>query len=54
MTGYADLLTALPPGDHLLEMTLPNFLMIGAQKSGTTAIYAYLSQHPQVFTSERL
>jgi len=33
-------------------MTLPNFLMIGAQKSGTTAIYAYLSQHPQVFTSE--
>ena len=33
-------------------MTLPNFLMIGAQKSGTTAIYAYLAQHPQVFTSE--
>ena len=33
-------------------MTLPNFLMIGAQKSGTSAIYAYLSQHPQVFTSE--
>ncbi|HYC31039.1 MAG TPA: sulfotransferase, partial [Gemmatimonadales bacterium] len=33
-------------------MTLPNFLMIGAQKSGTTAIYAYIAQHPQVFTSE--
>jgi hypothetical protein len=33
-------------------MTLPDFLMIGAQKSGTSAIYAYLSQHPQVFTSE--
>lgn len=33
-------------------MTLPNFLMIGAQKSGTTAIFAYLGQHPQVFTSE--
>jgi Sulfotransferase family len=33
-------------------MTLPNFLMIGAQKSGTTAIYDYLAQHPQVFTSE--
>lgn len=33
-------------------MTLPNFLMIGAQKSGTTAIYAYLAQHPQVFMSE--
>jgi Sulfotransferase family len=33
-------------------MPLPNFLIIGAQKSGTSAIYAYLSQHPQVFTSE--
>ena len=33
-------------------MTLPNFLIIGAQKAGTTAIYDYLSQHPQVFTSE--
>ncbi len=33
-------------------MTLPNFLMIGAQKSGTTAIYAYLAQHPQIFMSE--
>jgi sulfotransferase family protein len=52
MTGYADRLTALPPCDHLLEMTLPNFLIIGAQKSGTSAIYAYLSQHPQVFASE--
>lgn len=33
-------------------MTMPNFLMIGAQKSGTTALYAYIEQHPQVFTSE--
>jgi hypothetical protein len=33
-------------------MTLPNFLIIGAQKAGTSAIYAYLSQHPQVFASE--
>ncbi|MBA2671856.1 MAG: sulfotransferase [Gemmatimonadetes bacterium] len=33
-------------------MTLPNFLMIGAQKSGTTAIYAYLDQHPEIFMSE--
>jgi hypothetical protein len=35
-----------------VAMTLPNFLMIGAQKAGTTAIYTYLAQHPQVFTSE--
>jgi hypothetical protein len=32
--------------------TLPNFLMIGAAKSGTSSLYAYLRQHPQVFLSE--
>jgi hypothetical protein len=35
-----------------MAMTLPNFLIIGAPKAGTTAIYDCLSQHPQVFTSE--
>ena len=30
-------------------MTLPNFLIIGAAKSGTTALYTYIKQHPQVF-----
>lgn len=30
---------------------LPNFLIIGAQKSGTTAIAHYLSQHPQIYMS---
>lgn len=28
---------------------LPNFLIIGAAKSGTTSLAAYLAQHPQVF-----
>jgi hypothetical protein len=28
---------------------LPNFLIIGAAKSGTTALYHYLGQHPDVF-----
>jgi hypothetical protein len=32
---------------------MPNFLVIGAAKSGTSATYAYLRQHPQVFASER-
>lgn len=32
-------------------MTLPNFLIIGAQKAGTTALYHYLSQHPQIYMS---
>ena len=27
---------------------LPDFLVIGAQKSGTTSLYEYLSRHPQV------
>lgn len=34
-------------------MTLPNFLIIGAAKSGTTAIYTYIKQHPQIFMSPR-
>ena len=28
---------------------LPNFFVIGAYKSGTTSLYEYLAQHPQVF-----
>jgi len=27
---------------------LPNFIIIGAQKSGTTSLFAYLCQHPQL------
>ena len=30
---------------------LPNFLVIGAAKAGTTALYRYLSEHPQVSMS---
>ncbi|MDY6785776.1 MAG: sulfotransferase [Cyanobacteriota bacterium] len=32
-------------------MKLPNFLIIGVQKAGTTSIYNYLKQHPQVYMS---
>ena len=32
-------------------MTMPNFLVIGAAKSGTTSLYHYLGQHPQVYVS---
>lgn len=31
---------------------LPNFIIIGAPKAGTTSLYHYLSEHPQVFMSE--
>ena len=32
-------------------MTLPNFLIIGSPKSGTTSLYHYLNQHPQIYMS---
>jgi Sulfotransferase domain len=32
-------------------MTMPNFLVIGAMKSGTTALYYYLEQHPEIYMS---
>lgn len=31
--------------------TLPNFLVIGAAKSGTSALYRYLQQHPDIYMS---
>jgi hypothetical protein len=30
---------------------MPNFFIIGAQKAGTTSLYHYLRQHPQVYMS---
>lgn len=35
----------------LLAMKLPNFIIFGVQKAGTTSIYNYLNQHPQVYMS---
>jgi len=32
-------------------MTLPNFIIIGAAKSGTTSLYKYLQEHPDVYVS---
>ena len=32
-------------------MVLPNFLIIGAAKAGTTSLYSYLKQHPQIYMS---
>jgi hypothetical protein len=31
--------------------SLPNFLIIGAMKSGTTSLHRYLAAHPQIFMS---
>src|SRR3954467_5933016 len=30
-------------------MTLPSFIVVGAAKAGTTALYWYLNEHPAVF-----
>lgn len=30
-------------------MIMPNFLIIGAAKAGTTALHEYLQQHPQIY-----
>lgn len=33
--------------------SLPDFVIIGAQKAGTSSLYAYLSKHPNVFAASR-
>ena len=33
------------------RLHLPNFFIVGAPKAGTTSLYAYLDQHPQVYLS---
>ena len=30
-------------------MALPNLLIVGAAKSGTTSLHNYLNQHPDIF-----
>lgn len=35
-----------------LPRTLPNFLLIGAMKAGTTSLYEYLRLHPQVYVPD--
>ncbi len=32
-------------------MNLPTFMILGAGKAGTTSLYYYLSQHPEIFMS---
>ncbi len=39
------------PLEYSYSMTLPNFIVLGAAKAGTTAVYHYLNQHPQVYVS---
>ena len=31
-----------------IRRSMPHFILIGAQKSGTSSMFAYLKQHPQI------
>ena len=42
-------LPALRQDKDQQSMSMPNFLIIGAMKSGTTALYYYLEQHPEIY-----
>jgi tetratricopeptide (TPR) repeat protein len=37
--------------EQLIPVKKPNFLVIGTQKGGTTSLYYYLAQHPQIVPS---
>lgn len=43
----------LPSDSKDLSEALPKFIIIGAQKSGTTSLYEYLCQHPLVVKGKR-
>ncbi len=36
------------------KLDLPNFLIVGAAKSGTTSLYNYLSKHPDIYMPEKI
>jgi len=38
---------------YLSKNAMPDFLFIGAQKSGTTSLYEYIGQHPQIIPSSK-
>lgn len=40
-----------PPPVHITTTSKPNFMIIGQHKCGTTSLYSYLIQHPQILPS---
>jgi hypothetical protein len=43
---------SLPPIYTDFGMKIPNFFIVGAPRSGTTALYSYLKTHPQIYMSD--
>lgn len=44
-------MTTISPTSAVKVRSLPNFLILGAAKAGTTSLHHYLGQHPDVFMS---
>ena len=40
----------VPQNWNLKAVKVPNFIIIGSQRCGTTSLYTYLAQHPQILT----
>ncbi len=40
----------VPQNWNLQPVKVPNFIIIGSQRCGTTSLYTYLAQHPQILT----
>ena len=40
----------VPQNRNLKPVKVPNFIIIGGQRCGTTSLYTYLAQHPQILT----
>jgi hypothetical protein len=38
-------------GSKIMSKNLPNFLLVGAAKCGTSSLHKYLEQHPDIFMS---
>ena len=56
MPGSILKVTSRPATKHSREgsgnrISMPNFFIIGAQKAGTTSLYRYLDQHPEIYFS---
>ena len=48
--SYIDVLTKKRE-EQWQDRALPDFIIIGGMKCGTSSLFKYLSQHPQLFSS---
>jgi len=51
--NYRKMFIALNLRFNFTEFSLPDFWIIGAQKSGTTSLYSYLVQHPAIIAARK-